>query len=149
MSHPDFRLALPQDFAAIRALLMEEGLPVEDVSAERIPHVIVASGEAGLQGCVALEVYGSAALLRSLAVHPSAQRQGLGRRLVARAERDARAMGVDRLFLLTTTASGYFEKLGYAVVSRDTVPDAVKASSQFASLCPASARCLGKVLQPD
>lgn len=147
MSHPVFRFAHPQDFPAIRALLIEEGLPVEDVCPERIPHFVVASsGDAGLQGCVALEPHGSAALLRSLAVHRSARHHGLGSMLVAHAESDARAMGVDRLFLLTTSASGYFEKLGYAAVGRDSVPDAVNESSQFASLCPASALCLSKVL---
>ncbi|MDE2203513.1 MAG: GNAT family N-acetyltransferase [Burkholderiaceae bacterium] len=146
MSPLVLRLASPQDFAAIRALLVEAGLPVEDVRPERIPHVVVASDDAGLQGCVALEQLGSAALLRSLAVRRTARRRGLGRMLVARAESDARAMGVDQLFLLTTSASGYFETLGYAVVDRDAAPDAMKASSQFAALCPASALCLGKIL---
>jgi N-acetylglutamate synthase-like GNAT family acetyltransferase len=40
---------------------------------------------------------------------------------------------------MTNTAAGYFPKLGFAPVERAEVPEAVRGSLQFASVCPSSA----------
>jgi amino-acid N-acetyltransferase len=91
-------------------------------------------------------VYGANALLRSVAVASTAQGSGLGRTLVDIAERDAAAIGVQRLFLLTIGATDYFTALGYHKVERAAAPAPVQASSQFSTLCPASATCISKNL---
>ena len=141
MSTPDFRPARPEDYPAIRALLIEEGLPSEDVAVGQVSrfHLAVQDGE--LLACAGLELYGSDALLRSVAVAKCARQNGLGRALVGIAERDAFAIGVSRLFLLTTTAAGYFTALGYERFDRRLAP-----GSQFSLLCPASATCMTKNL---
>ena len=95
---------------------------------------------------VGLEIHGQAGLLRSLAVAPSARGRGLAARLVGHAEERARARGVSSLFLLTETAAPLFERLGYAAVPRSTAPAALRATAQFATLCPAGATCMHKAL---
>jgi N-acetylglutamate synthase-like GNAT family acetyltransferase len=98
-----------------------------------------------LRGAICLEPFGYEGLLRSLVVAPDVRTHGLGRSLVAQLESDARAEGVRKLVLLTQTAEKFFAKLGYQIVSRDEISNAVKESAQFRSLCPASATCMAKV----
>jgi amino-acid N-acetyltransferase len=97
-------------------------------------------------GVIALERFGTHALLRSLAIAPEHRNRGLGRDLVHRLERDARAGGVERLILLTETADGFFRRLGYTAIDRREVPDEVQRSAEFRCLCPVSARCMAKSL---
>lgn len=95
---------------------------------------------------MAVEPYGGAGLLRSLAVAPEARGRGLGVRLVDAAEARARADGLGALYLLTTTAAPFFEARGYALVDRTEVPEPVRQSAEFASVCPSTAASLGKRL---
>lgn len=144
---PTFRPARFEDHVAIRALLVAQGLPSEDVGASDEDsrfHLVERDGQ--ILGCAGLEVYGTDALLRSVAVAPSMRDSGLGRALVGIAERDAAAIGVQRLFLLTTTAADYFSRIGYQPCDRNAVPLHVQASAQFSGLCPASAVCMSKEL---
>jgi amino-acid N-acetyltransferase len=135
--------AEPRDLAAIRTLLVELGLPAGDLGAAN-QHFIVAREGGALAGCVGLEVSGSAALLRSLAVVPTRQGAGVGRALYRRALDEARARGVSSLYLLTTTAERYFAREGFQAIGRDQVPAGVRASAEFGSLCPATAACMRK-----
>ena len=43
------------------------------------------------------------------------------------------------MFLLTTTAESYFGKRGYSTTSREAVPEAIRNTKEFASVCPSSA----------
>ena len=127
------------------ALLTAAGLPGSDLAlgAARlfgIRHDGVLDGVVGVERC------GGDALLRSLAVAGAMRSRGLGRELVAHVEGLARGQGVRRLFLLTTDAGGYFAGLGYVECARETAPAAVAATTQFASLCPASAALMSKSL---
>jgi len=135
--------AEPRDLAAIRALLVEVDLPAGDIGAANQCFVLAREGGA-LVGCVGLEVHGSAALLRSLAVVPSRQGTGVGRALYRRALDEARARGVTALYLLTTTAERYFAREGFQTIGRDRVPAEVRTSAEFGSLCPATAACMWK-----
>jgi amino-acid N-acetyltransferase len=130
--------------ADVRRLLEAAGLPTADLTGgSRVR--FLASGRAGaLEGVVGLEIEGGDALLRSLTVAPAHRGTGLGRQLVAAAERDAVAHGVQRIYLLTTTAADFFERLGYRRLPREEAPAAIRATSEFRSLCPASAVLMGK-----
>lgn len=144
------RAARPEDFPAIRALLVAHGLPADDVTVGDAKRFYVATGSDDTpMGCAAIEPYGTDALLRSVAVATNARQQGLGAALVGHAQQEAARCGVHRLFLLTTSASGYFADMGYRVVPRSDVPVRVQSSAQFASLCPASAVCMMKALGAD
>jgi len=125
-------------------LLAACGLPIADISSSQSPHFFGIRSESGLVGVVGLELYGEVALLRSLAVAPAYRGRGLASQLVAYAESVAASMGVDSMFLLTTTASDFFGKLGFVSASRSAAPPAIQATSQFSSLCPASSAFLQK-----
>lgn len=125
-------------------LLAECGLPVADISPSKSPHFFGIRSESGLVAVVGLELFGAVALLRSLAVAPAHRGRGLARQLVAYAESVAVSRGVDSLFLLTTTASDFFGKLGFVPASRSAAPPAIQATSQFSVLCPASSAFLRK-----
>jgi len=51
----------------------------------------------------------------------------------------ARAERLERVFLLTTTAGGFFRRFGFRPVRREDVPAALRATEEFAGACPASA----------
>ena len=55
-------------------------------------------------------------------------------------------MGVTTLYLLTNTADGLFRQLGYVDTTRTMAPDAIRATSQFSGLCPASSLLMSKPL---
>jgi predicted N-acetyltransferase YhbS len=64
-----------------------------------------------------------AVYLGLVAVEPGIRKQGLGRRMIAEAERIARERGFGRVVLGTISEMGnvvYYEALGYEVVSRTT-----------------------------
>ncbi len=127
--------------ATIQALLRQADLPHENFTAH-LPHFLVARKGDAVVGSVGLEIYRPDALLRSLVVTPTHRANGLGCALVREICALAERRGVTRLFLLTTTATPFFERLGFARFHRGEAPPAIAASSQFQGLCPVSAVCL-------
>jgi amino-acid N-acetyltransferase len=97
-------------------------------------------------GVGGLERYASVGLLRSVAVLPEFQGRGYGGEICSRLEHRASADGVKRLYILTETATGFFEKRGFKPVDRSAAPEQIKSTQQFCRLCPSSAslmiRCL-------
>ncbi len=135
---PTFRAAAADDWGAIEALLTEARLPLDGAQAHLASFVI---GEAdGAVVCAgALEHYGAVALLRSVVVSADRRGSGVGGLLYDELIAGARARGIDKLFLLTTTAAPYFARRGFAQAARDAVPTALQASREFQGACPASA----------
>ncbi len=144
----EFRFASHADDAPLRGFLAGAGLPSANVSADRQEYVLAHSGQQ-LVGCVGLEVYGDAALLRSLAVATPTRALGLGTSLTERVLALASLRGAKTAFLLTTTAERFFAKRGFERVDRTAVPAAVAASAEFSSLCPASAVCMRRRLDTE
>ncbi|WP_420456922.1 arsenic resistance N-acetyltransferase ArsN2 [Rubrivirga sp.] len=140
--------ATSADWPALRDLLSASDLPTRDLSASDAGRFLVLRAGNAVVGCVAVEPYGDAGLLRSLAVAPELRGLGLGDRLVDAAEATARTGGLGSLVLLTTTAAGFFQARGYAPLDRADAPPAIRQSSEFTATCPASAACLGKALSP-
>jgi amino-acid N-acetyltransferase len=96
-----------------------------------------------------LQWFGKTALLRSVVVAPSARGKGLGQKVVQALEGAAREGNAAQLVLLTLTAKSFFERQGFRVIDRGSVPDDVQASEEFRSLCPGSAICMAKKLAPS
>lgn len=132
------RKAMPEDLPQVEALLAAAGLPLDGAPAA-FAHGFVAAHDGIVAGAVALEPFRDGALLRSLVVDPSRRGTGLGTVLVEVALHEARALRMPAVYLLTTTADGFFAKLGFAVVPRAGVPLSVQESVEFRSACPASA----------
>jgi amino-acid N-acetyltransferase len=135
------------DRGAVLGLLEQASLPTADLDEPAAVQFWIAMAVDRLVGAIGLERHGTDGLLRSLVVAPDHRSRGVGHALVAALERDARLAGIGQLVLLTQTAKPYFERLGFEVVARDTVPGPVQASAEFRSLCPASAVCMTKHLQ--
>jgi amino-acid N-acetyltransferase len=140
--------AAPADLSAIRALLDEAGLPHSDIVGGPGARFWILRASDRTIGAVGLETYGRAGLLRSLVVAPEARGLRLGGRLVDVLEDAARNLGLRRLVLLTQTAEKFFAHRGYAVIDRADAPAEVRSSEEFRSLCPASATCMAKDLEP-
>ena len=138
--------ATSADAPAIVALLAQAGLPTADLTPAALAGFVVARADGALVGAVTVERHGDAGLLRSLVVAPGQRGRGLGRALVDAVERGARAQGLLSLALLTQSAGEFFAARGYRVAPRSAVAEALRASSQFASVCPASATCMAKPL---
>lgn len=134
----ELRAATTADLAKIEALLTASGLPLDGVR-EALPNFIVAEHEDDLVGVAGLEVCCDNALLRSVAVADGWRSHGVGRALVTRLIADAESRGIRALYLLTTTAEQYFPSFGFRKLSRDQVPEDVRATIEFQSACPDSA----------
>jgi amino-acid N-acetyltransferase len=143
----ELRPANDSEQAGIRAMLANSGLPVQDLATSTIDF-IVAVADAQVVGVVGLEAFDGAGLLRSLAVEPERRDAGAGALLVQAVETLARDRGLQQLVLLTQTAEPFFARRGYAVIARGDAPESVRASSEFRSICPASATCMSKSLTP-
>ena len=132
------RRATAADLPRIEALLVANDLPTDGV-AGALDGFLVAEHEGALVGVAGVEACREFGLLRSTAVVPAWRGRGIGRRLVERAVAESEAGGMKALYLLTTTAERYFPSFGFASTTRDTVPDVVRATSEFQGACPASA----------
>ena len=128
------------------ALLTDAGLPSDDVAALDFAHFLGIGDPDHPDGVVGLEVFGDVALLRSLVLRPDRRGTGEGRLLVDAVEAHARTHGITRLYLLTSTAEAFFAHLGYARTARETAPDSIRTTREFASLCPSTAAFMVKTL---
>jgi len=120
------------------------GLPTEDVTLERI--ALIAEVDGDVAGLIGLEKFGDTGLLRSLVVDNRYRKSGFGRTLVGELEKHAQAVGIQSLWLLTIDADGYFERFGYERRERDDAPPAIRATDEFAELCPDDAVLMKKTL---
>jgi amino-acid N-acetyltransferase len=123
-------------------LLSRAALPLDGLDDGFPGAYVVACTDGAVIGVAGLEQYGVFGLLRSVVVDEGLRRHGVGRALVVERVARARSLGLERVFLLTTTAPRYFEALGFAPTPRREAPEAMLASWEFAGVCPASAVCL-------
>ncbi len=133
------RPALKSDLEAVHSLLTECHLPISDVTAGSLAEFVVAEADGGIVGVAGVERHGPYGLLRSVATSEAMRRRGIGGAVVDGAIGTARMRGLSDIYLLTTTADGYFPAFGFARIDREAAPDEIKKSSQFSELCPSSA----------
>lgn len=129
------------------ALLAAEGLPVMDLTDAHLEHFFYAGPDGSPTALVGLEMYAADALLRSLVVVPYARTKGVGSAIVRHAEEYAGSRHVQAIYLLTSTAESFFERLGYRRLDRTQAPPSIQSTREFASLCPASSAFMIKRLR--
>jgi GNAT superfamily N-acetyltransferase len=87
---------------------------------------LIAEDAGGLAGCVYAEIRGDRGYIGLLAVHPSRQGTGLGRRLMAAAEeffRDANCIATDlRVVSARTPLPAFYRHLGYTETRTGDIP---------------------------
>lgn len=125
----------------IEKILQKENLPYQDVNAENI-EFYMAFSDADFVGIVGLEKFSDVALLRSMVVFDKFRNKGYGSKIVNQILEEATAKGIREIFILTTTAKDFFQYLRFEVIERENVPNDIKSTTEFISLCPASATCM-------
>jgi amino-acid N-acetyltransferase len=152
MLRPDLLLvidpAAADDAPALLDLLAASALP-QDGFVDHLDTALVARLDGAIVGCAALEVYADGALLRSVAVDDRFKGGGIGTELTTSALRLAGTLGVPAVYLLTTTAEGFFPRWGFERIARNEAPPGVQTSEEFRTACPASAAVMRKVLPPE
>lgn len=98
------------DLLQLRALLAEVGLSTTDLLAEGTRYWLAEAAQGGPLGVIGLEPGQQAVLLRSAAVSPSCQGQGLGAALVQHACEAAAAAGHRYVYLFSTDAGSYWQR---------------------------------------
>ena len=146
-SRNGIRAATAGDLPAVMALLEASRLPLAGVEGY-VATTLVAQRSARIVGCAAVEIHGTAGLLRSVAVDETRRGEGLGHQLTQAALDLARSRGVRRVYLLTTTADAFFPRFGFRTLPRDEVDSAVRQSVEFTTACPASAVAMRADLDP-
>jgi amino-acid N-acetyltransferase len=121
-SHADLYEHLRDFFVCLEPAV--EGLPAPD--GERVV------------GCAALElVWKDLAEIKSLAVDETCRGRGIGTQLVHATVAEGRRLGLGRIFALTREQR-FFERLGFAIVPKETLPHKVWTDCVR---CPLQERC--------
>ena len=137
---------LPEPTSDLIAALEAVGLPMDDVY-EPDRRFYRFEDDAGLIGYGGLEQVGPDLLIRSIVVVDSRHGGGHGSAILSWLETRAAEQKATALYLLTTSATAFFERHGYTTLPRSAAPPAIAASRQFSTLCPASATFMFKELR--
>jgi amino-acid N-acetyltransferase len=138
------RNATMADVPAIHALIThhaERGRMLFRSHADLYEHLrdfFVCEEASEVVGCCAVElVWRDLAEVKSLAVTETHRGRGIGTAMVRAAEAEGRRLGLARLFALTREQA-FFERLGYRVVAKETLPHKVWTDCVR---CPVQANC--------
>ena len=139
------KLKIP-DFEAWNKLLEAADLPIVDTT-DQTEHFFKTTYNYGvIIGAIGLEIYGAYGLLRSLVVDEAYRSKGIAKLLVENVVKHSKTLHLNRIILLTTTADKYFERQHFNRIQRHEVPEEIKQSKEFSSLCPVSAIVMQKIL---
>jgi GNAT superfamily N-acetyltransferase len=127
-------------FERFVAVLANAELPTDDLTSESFRYFTADDLAWGGFGA------GADALIRSVVVLPQARSRGFGVLVTEALVRQAGDAKVERLWLLTTSAASFFERLGWRSVDRAYAPEAITRSRQFSGVCPASAALMVRAL---
>jgi amino-acid N-acetyltransferase len=142
------RSASFHEWSSIRQLLESAALPTDDLDESACAYFTVYADDSEIKGAFALEPLAERyAMVRSLVVATDIRGRHVGQALLESVETQARSKQVTDLFLLTTSADGFFARAGYERIARDVAPECVRTHAQFKSLCPASAIVMRKRIQ--
>ena len=128
--YEDLRAARIDDVTGILELLrpLEETGVLVRRSRERleteIDRFVLTERDGLITACAALYPYAEDAMaeLACVAVHPDYRATGRGDRLLAQMEARARALGITRLFVLTTQTAHWFRERGFEPAPIDALP---------------------------
>ncbi|MDI9246427.1 arsenic resistance N-acetyltransferase ArsN2 [Marinobacter sp. CHS3-4] len=130
---------------ALVELLNRSALPTSDINQPGSIYFYGCHQRGKLIGCVGIQICETVAMLRSLATQEEVRKFGLGQALVKHAELNASLMGIEALYLLTTTAAEFFERLGYRHLCRQQAPAVIRETTQFSELCPSTSSFMRKL----
>jgi SAM-dependent methyltransferase/N-acetylglutamate synthase-like GNAT family acetyltransferase len=145
----EIRPATSADLAAVEALVAASDLPVDGIADQFGGNYAIVRNGGSLEGVAGIEVYGEWGLLRSVGVSPESRGRGVGEALVRDRIGWARGRGLRGMVLLTTTAPDFFTRIGFKRIERDAVPEVLRRSPEFTSVCPETAVVMRLDLERD
>ena len=134
------------DLSEILDLLQSLGLPVVGVKEHLENFFLIRKGNE-IIACSGIEIYKNIGLLRSVAVKPGYQGQGLGIYLTENMLSYVKEKQCKELYLLTNTASNFFVKFGFQQITKDKVNPMIKQSTEFKGACPDTAIIMKKIIE--
>lgn len=136
---PRLRSARQTDLEAVRRLLIGCGLGTEGLESQFPDGYAVVDSGGELVGVAGIEIYGEDGLLRSVAVASEHRGTGQAALLVRNRLEWAVKHRLRAVYLLTTTSADFFARMAFWPVERESVPEGIRASEEYARACPASA----------
>ena len=132
----DLRAMQPQDIPSVLSLMnpfVQKGILLERTAKQLkadLDSYIVYNVDEGIHACAALKVYqeprasgaSSQAEICAVAVDPAYGNMGVGPKIVNYLLDKARAQKIKSVFVMTTQTADFFEKLGFAPDSIDSIP---------------------------
>ncbi len=104
------------DKAKLHALLTQVHLSSDDILVSSTRYWLAEDMYKQLMGTIGLELGQDVILLRSAAVHPTLHSQGIGTYLVQHVLNEAIVAGYRRVYLFSTDAGAYWQRLGFREV---------------------------------
>ena len=136
------RQATENDLDAVELLLAACELPVVRIAPHIKTFFVAETDDKKLVGVLGMLADGDKALLRSFAVARSHRKRGVGQALVRAALAQLREESCNEAYLLTQTAETYFARLGFSVIDRTAMPQALLVESGLDRACPCSSVCM-------
>jgi amino-acid N-acetyltransferase len=136
--------ASQNSFSAAIELLKKNNLPTQDIN-PGTQLFVVEEGD-NVIATVAVEYDYNDALLRSLSVSEEKRSSGIGAELVDFIEDYVRKQGVRTIYILTTTAAGFFSRRGYTLIDRSNVPPFINDTKEYSVICASSSTLMKKEL---
>jgi amino-acid N-acetyltransferase len=125
------------ELKSARKLLLKSDLPTQGLEEAQL---WCAKDKAGrVVGVAGLEIWGRQGLLRSVVVKAENRQGGVGKALVKRVLKEAKARNLAESYLLTETAPNFFSKFGFKHATRSSVRGNVLNSVEFRKACPDTA----------
>lgn len=125
LPHGQLRPATGGDLANIASLLHRAKLR-SGGARERLGRTVIVEAERDRPiATAAIDTFGDVGILRSIATADGLTGQGAGTLAVAGAMRLGARAGARRVFASSATSGGFFEQLGFTVVDRRELPDAL------------------------
>ncbi len=101
------------DISKIYTLLIQVQLSADDILVDGTRYWLVEDKHKQLVGTFGLELGYEAVLLRSAAINPSFQGQGIGMYLVQHVLNEAKSAGYQHAYLFSTNAGTYWQHMGF------------------------------------
>ncbi len=130
----------------LKNALVAADLPTDDIEDEGRVFFRVVFDDDQTVGFAGLEACGGDQLLRSVVVLPDQRGKDVGHAAVSAVL--AHVEPGRAVYLATTNASPFFERLGFIEVQRENLPAGVLATRQLSSLCPSSATIMRLIRPP-
>jgi GNAT superfamily N-acetyltransferase len=118
-----------RDLATVRAMLTSAGLITDGVDWPAACYLLAYLGDEPV-GVIGVEPRLDCALIRSLYVTPAMRSRGIGAALVAAARKAAHTRGARSLYLFSTGAGEFFQRLGFGNVPVARVIEALQGAPQ-------------------